>query len=102
MVRTSISFRVLPHKKAEGLSAIDALAERMRATAGCTRSRVLNDTEDSNAITLASEWREAGDADAFFNSREFQIFKGIRILLRDEPYIVFDDVRARMTRLMRG
>jgi quinol monooxygenase YgiN len=102
MVLTSISFRILPHKKAEGLSAIDALAERMRTTAGCTRSRVLNDTEDANAITLASEWREAGDADAFFNSREFQIFKGIRILLRDEPYIVFDDVRTRMTRLMRG
>ena len=102
MVLTSISFRILPHKKAEGLSAIDALAERMRATSGCTRSRVLNDAEDANAITLASEWREADDADAFFNSREFQIFKGIRILLRDEPYIVFDDVRARMTRLMRG
>ncbi len=102
MVLTSISFRILPHKKAEGLSAIDSLAERMRATSGCTRSRVLNDAEDANAITLASEWREADDADAFFNSREFQIFKGIRILLRDEPYIVFDDVRARMTRLMRG
>jgi quinol monooxygenase YgiN len=102
MVLASISFRVLPHKKAEGLSAIDSLAERMRASAGCTRCRVLNDTEDGNAFSLVSEWHEASDADTFFNSREFQIFKGIRILLRDEPYIVFDDVRTRMTRLMRG
>jgi hypothetical protein len=38
----------------------------------------------------------------FFNSREFQIFKGIRILLRDEPVIVLDEVRCRVTRLLRA
>jgi hypothetical protein len=42
------------------------------------------------------------NAEAFFSSRDFQIFKGIRILLRDEPVIVFDDVRSRVTRLMRS
>jgi quinol monooxygenase YgiN len=102
MVLASISFRLLPHKRAEALSAVDALAERMRSARGCARIRVMNDTEDANAFTMMSEWQEANDADAFFNSREFQIFRGIRILLRDEPYIVFDDVRTRMTRLMRG
>ena len=35
-------------------------------------------------------------------SREFQIFKGVRILMREEPFIVLDDVRARVTRLMRA
>ena len=50
---------------------------------------------------LLSEWNEPEHADAFFSSREFQIFKGIRILLRDEPYIVLDDVRTRLTRMMR-
>ena len=101
MLLASISFRVLPHKRAEGLSAIDLLAGHMRTTPGCSRSRVMNDTEDVNAFVLVSEWNEPGLADAFFKSPEFQIFKGIRILLRDEPYIVLDDVRTRMTRMMR-
>ena len=101
MLLASICFRVLPHKRAEGLGAIDTLAGHMRTTAGCSRSRVMNDNEDSNTFLLISEWNEPASADAFFNSREFQIFKGIRILLRDEPYIVLDDVRTRLTRMMR-
>jgi len=102
MLLASIGFRVLPHKRAEGLGAIDALAGHMRASAGCSRSRVLNDAEDINTFVLMSEWNEPEQADRFFNSREFQIFKGIRILLRDEPYIVLDDIRTRMTRMMKG
>ena len=101
MLLASLCFRVLPHKRAEGLGAIDTLAGHMRETAGCSRSRVMNDTEDINQFVLVSEWKETGHADAFFGSREFQIFKGIRILLRDEPYIVLDDVRARITRMLR-
>ncbi len=102
MLLASICFRVLPHKRAEGLGAIDTLAEHMRTTPGCSRSRVMNDTEDINTFVLVSEWKEPGHADVFFGSREFHIFKGIRILLRYEPYIVLDDVRTRMTRMMRG
>ena len=31
-----------------------------------------------------------------------EILKGIRILMRGEPVIVFDDVQTRATRLIRG
>ncbi len=102
MLLASISFRVQPHKRAEALSAVDALVQRMRTASGCTRSRVLTDTDDPNALTVASEWADSSAAEAFLGSREFQIFRGIRILLRDEPFIVLDDVRARVTRLMRN
>jgi quinol monooxygenase YgiN len=102
MLTASLSFRVQPHKRAEALSAIDALVERMRLARGCGRSRVLSDVEDSNAFTVASEWSDTDSAEAFFQSREFQIFRGIRILLREEPTIVLDDVRARVTRLVRN
>jgi len=51
---------------------------------------------------LLSEWHSTATADVFFNSRDFQIFKGIRILLRDEPVIVFDEVQSRMVRLLRA
>jgi quinol monooxygenase YgiN len=102
MLLASISFRIKPHKRAEALSAVDALVERMRTADGCARSRVLNDSEDQNLFVVASEWRDANAAEAFFSSRAFQIFKGVRILMREEPFIVLDDVRARVTRLMRA
>jgi quinol monooxygenase YgiN len=101
MLVASLGFRVQPHKRSEVLSAVDSLVERMRNASGCARSRVLTDTEDANAFLVASEWADPGAAEAFFSSREFQIFRGIRILLRDDPLITFDDVRSRTARLLR-
>ncbi|HTH01934.1 MAG TPA: antibiotic biosynthesis monooxygenase [Vicinamibacterales bacterium] len=102
MLLATIGFRVQPHKRAEVLSAVDETVRRMRTTSGCARSRLLEDADDPNAFTLLSEWHSAATADIFFNSRDFQIFKGIRILLRDEPVIVFDEVQSRMVRLLRA
>jgi quinol monooxygenase YgiN len=97
VVLASISFRARPHKRSEILSAVDDAVERMRHTAGCERCRLLVDTEDQNAFTVMSEWQTTGEADAYFNSREFRIFRGIRILLREEPVIVFDEIQSRFT-----
>jgi quinol monooxygenase YgiN len=102
MLLASISFRVQPHKRSEALSAVDSLVQRMRTVAGCARSRTLTDIDDENTVVIVSEWNDANAAEAFFGSREFQIFKGVRILMRDEPYIVLDDVRTRVTRLMKA
>lgn len=102
MVLVSISLRAQAHKRAEVVSATDEMVELMRHSEGCTRARLLADSEDLNALTLVSEWRSSADADGFIGSREFQIFKGIRIMLRGEPVVVFDEVQARVTRLMRG
>ena len=98
----SVAFRVQPHKRAEVLSAVDATLERMRHAPGCLRTRLFADADDANTFTLQSEWRSADAADGFFNSREFQMFRGLRILLRDEPLLVLDDVRSRVTRLLRA
>ena len=94
MLLASISFRIQPHKRAEALSAVDALVERVRAASRCARSRILSDSEDQNLVMVTSEWSDASDAEAFFDSRAFQIFKGVRILMREEPFIVLDDVRG--------
>jgi len=101
MLLASIGFRVQPHKRDEVLSAADETVRRMRSATGCARSRLLADADDPNAFTMLSEWQSADTADVFFNSRDFQIFKGIRILLRDEPVIVFDEVHSRIVRLLR-
>ena len=101
MLLASIGFRVQPHKRAEALSAVDETVRRMRTTSGCARSRLLEDADDPNAFMVLSEWQSTATADVFFNSRDFQIFKGIRILLRDEPVIIFDEVHSRVVRLLR-
>ena len=102
MLLATITFRIQPHKRAEALSAVDALVERMRSASGCGRSRVLSDSEDQNTFIVTSEWNDTNAAEAFLGSREFQIFKGVRILMRDEPVIVLDEVATRVTRLMRA
>jgi len=101
MLLASIGFRVQPHKRDEVLSAADETVRRMRSASGCARSRLMADADDPNTFTMLSEWQSADTADVFFNSRDFQIFKGIRILLRDEPVIVFDEVHSRIVRLLR-
>jgi len=102
MILASIGFRAQPHKREEVLSAVDETVRRMRQASGCGRSRLMADAEDPNAFTVLSEWQSSQTAELFFNSRDFQIFKGIRILLRDEPVIVLDEVRCRVTRLLRA
>jgi hypothetical protein len=46
---------------------------------------------------VLSEWSSGEEASAFLNSREFQLFRGIQILLRGRPLVVFDEVRNRQT-----
>lgn len=101
MLLASLSFRLQPHKRGEVLSAVDETIVRMRAAAGCTRTRLMADTDDPNAFTIHSEWQSAESAEAFFTSRDFQLFRGLRMLLRDEPIIVIDEIRSRVTRLVR-
>ena len=101
LLLASLSFRLQPHKRGEVLSAVDETIVRMRGATGCTRTRLLADTDDPNAFTIHSEWQSPESAAAFFASREFQLFRGLRMLLRDEPFIVMDDVRSRVTRLVR-
>jgi len=101
MVVAWIGFRAQPHKRPEILSAIDEMIDRMRNSAGCGRGRLLVDSEDPNAFTVLSEWQSVDAANAFFESRGFQLFRGIRMLLRGEPLVVFDEVHQRVTRLLR-
>jgi quinol monooxygenase YgiN len=100
MVLLSLGFRPQTTKRDEVLSAVDEAVARMRNLPGCSRGRLFADTEDPDSFTLISEWESIDDADGFFASREFQILRGMRMLLRDEPVVVLDDVRTRLTRLV--
>jgi quinol monooxygenase YgiN len=102
MVLLSVGFRTQPNKRDEVLSAVDEAVSRMRHLPGCARGRLFADTDDPDSFTLISEWRSIDDADGFFASPEFHLLRGLRMLLRDEPVVVLDDVRSRLTRLVRG
>ena len=101
MLTASIRFRVQPYKCGEVLSAVDETIKRMRKASGCSRTRLMTDAEDPYLFAALSEWQSADCADHFFNSHAFHIFKGIRILLREEPVIVLDEIRSRVTRPIR-
>jgi quinol monooxygenase YgiN len=96
----SVNFLARPHKRSEILSALDETVERMRHAPGCGHCRLLVDTEDLNAFMLTSEWLSLDSVNSFFDSRDFQILKGIRILLREEPVVVLDEVQSRVSRLI--
>jgi quinol monooxygenase YgiN len=102
MMIASIGFRVQPYKRAEVLSAVDETLRRMRQASGCAHGRLMIDADDPNVFSVMSEWQSAAMADCFFSSRDFRVFKGIRILLRDEPVLILDEVGSRVTRLLRA
>ena len=100
MVLAWIGFRSKPSKRAEVLSAVDEMLQHLRETPGCSKGRLLVDSEDANTFTVESEWRSIEDADAFFASHDFQLVRGIRMLLWGDPFVVVDDVRSRTTGLI--
>jgi quinol monooxygenase YgiN len=101
MLLASISFRVRSDKRSEVVSAVEAIVERMGRATGCRSSRALASIEDSSILVMWSEWTDLESAEAYFESHSFQVFRGLRILLRDEPCIVFHDVRNQFTRMIR-
>jgi quinol monooxygenase YgiN len=102
MLLASIRFRSQPHKRAEVISAVEELIERMRHAPGCTGSRLLTEADDENSLMVVSEWHAMEQVEEFLQSRDFLVFKGIRILLRNEPVIVFDYLQDRVTRVIRS
>jgi quinol monooxygenase YgiN len=100
ILTASISFRARAEKRAEVVSAIEALTERMRRVAGCRQSRVLADVDDGSTFVLVSEWVDLRAVEAYFNSRDFRVFRGLSILFREEPYLVLDDICGRQTKVI--
>ena len=100
----SVTLRVRPDKRLEALSTIDELLRRMRSWPGCLTCRVLADVDDTNELRLVSEWNGRRDLENFVASREFLVLQGMRILLREEPEAVLDEVavRAPMPFSLRG
>jgi quinol monooxygenase YgiN len=94
----SISFRAHPDKRLRLLNAVNVTLEKVRTLRACKGCRLLFDTEHPDAFTLLSEWSSAREAEAFFNSSDFQSVYSMRTLLKEEPVLVLDEIASRATR----
>jgi len=46
-------------------------------------------------LTLVSEWDSREALDSFLASREFLILQGMRMVLRDDPQVILDEILLR-------
>ena len=95
----TVNLRVKDDKRSEALSAIDGFIRRMHTWPGCLTCRLMADAGDSQLLTLVSEWDSREALDGFISSREFLILQGMRMVLRDDPQVILDEIllRSRMS-----
>ena len=62
---------------------------------GCLTCRLLTDAGDNQTLTLVSEWDSREGLDGFLESREFLILQGMRVVLREEPQVILDEILLR-------
>jgi len=91
----TVNLRLKEDKHSEAVSAIDGFIRRMHAWPGCLTCRLLTDAGDGQSLSLVSEWDSREALDSFLASREFLILQGMRVVLREEPQIVLDEILIR-------
>jgi quinol monooxygenase YgiN len=91
----SVNLHVREDKRSEAFSAVEGFMTRMHAWPGCMTCRLLADAADSLALTIVSEWDSREAVDSFLASREFLILQGMRMVLRNDPQVVLDEILLR-------
>ena len=91
----TVHMRVKEDKRSEALSAFDGFIRRMHLWPGCLNCRLMSDAGDTQLLTLVSEWDSREALDAFLSSREFLILQGMRMVLRDDPQVILDEIHFR-------
>jgi quinol monooxygenase YgiN len=96
----TVNLRVKENKRTEALSAIDGFIRRLHSCPGCLTCRLMADAGDSQLLTLVSEWDSREALDGFLSSREFLILQGMRMVLRDDPQVILDEILLRSRMLL--
>jgi quinol monooxygenase YgiN len=91
----TVNLHVRDDKRTEALSAIDGFIRRMHSWPGCLTCRLLADAGDNQMLTLVSEWDSREGLDGFLASREFLVLQGMRVVLRDDPQVILDEILLR-------
>ena len=96
----TVHMRVKEDKRSEALSAIDGFIRRIHQWPGCLTCRLMADAGDTQLLTLVSEWDSREALDSFLTSREFLILQGMRMVMRDDPQVVLDEILVRSRMLL--
>jgi quinol monooxygenase YgiN len=91
----SVFLRVRPSKRPEVLSAIRQLMRSMRGSPACEMCRFLGSADDENTFVLTCEWSTQEALDELLKSKEFQVLRGMRMLLQKDTELILDEVAAR-------
>jgi quinol monooxygenase YgiN len=91
----TVNLHLRDDKRTEALSAIDGFIHRMHSWPGCLTCRLLADAGDNQMLTLVSEWDSREGLDGFLASREFLVLQGMRVVLRDDPQVILDEILLR-------
>jgi quinol monooxygenase YgiN len=89
--------RVKPDKRSEFCASVGDLIDRVRWQQGCVNCRLAVDVEMPGTYSVQSEWMNRASLDRFLQSGEYRVFKGMRVLMQDEPRFAIEEVLRRST-----
>lgn len=95
VISARIVLHVRPDKRAEFLSAVNALMDQALRRNGCVSCRLAADCSDADGYILTSEWEGSVQFDYFQQSKEMNVLRGMRGLLDAEPRSIVDEVQRR-------
>lgn len=95
MLVTSFGCHVKPEKEGELRSSLGNLLDRTRWLPGCLGCRLVAATDDPRAFTLIHEWSDRQALDAYLESGEYRVLRGMRFLMDEEPRMGVDEVVVR-------
>ena len=81
MIIVTMEMTVLPEKQKELLQTLQAISASTRKLKGCMNSKVFQDIEDENALSMIEKWETQEDLDNHLRSGEFSALLGTDNLL---------------------
>ena len=81
MIIVTMEMAALPEKQKELLQTLEAISASTRKLKGCMDSKVFQDMEDENALSLVEKWGTQEDLDNHLRSDEFSALLGTDNLL---------------------
>ena len=95
MLIGSLICHVKAEHETEFLDSAATLLERARRLSGCLACRIVNEHPSARTYVLVTEWADRPAFNRFVASREFQILRGMQILMHDDVSVIVDDVLTR-------
>ncbi len=92
MVVSTVKVLVVAQKRDEALQIVRSYIGPVCAQPGCISSRIYQDVNDPNTLTLFEEWKTREDLDRHLRSNDYRKILALMELSSEPPEIRFDSV----------